>query len=470
MMGRLLLILTGIAVLLTSGPLARAAEATASATIIVTVPADAKLYFDDQPTQQTGTLRTFLTPALPLGKKHYYQLKGEVVRQGQVLSRVEKITVQAGETTRVDFRTINSAAGDAKYLYTLNNDAKQNGVVVLRQSKDGSLTEVAGSPFPTGGKGLAGGDIDEQGGIRVHGNYVLAVNPGSNSVAVLRKGVDGQLAPVPGSPFPSGGSAPLSLTMHGDLVYVANQAPPFANPSSPPNLMGFRMSKDGALTPIENAKITFPAGHGPAQIEFSPDGTTLVVTSGFQDQNTSRIHAYKVQGDGTLQEGSGSPVQPEGASGVVGFSWNPEGTRVYVSNFRGSAVTVFDVDRQNGGVKQLGQAYGDNEKAACWTAISANGKTLYVANFVSNSISVFDVHADGKLTLLGTAKRRAGMDPDTKDLAISRDGAFLYAVGSGKREIAVFRIGADRLLTELPEGKSPLRISSGQNTTGLVSD
>jgi uncharacterized protein (TIGR03000 family) len=440
------------------------------ATTVLQVPGDAKIYFDGQPTKQTGTLRTFVTPPIRPGIDFTYELRAEVVRQHQVVSRTGRISVRAGRTTRVDWRDLGRAAAAVGQLYTLTNDMQQNGVIVLKPQSDGSLMPVAGSPYPTGGKGLAGGDIDEQGAIRVHGKFVLGVNPGSNTVAVLRKGDDGKLTPVDGSPFPSGGTAPLSLTIHGNLVYVANQAPPFAKPSGAPNLMGFRLSPAGKLTPIAGSKITFPAGQGPAQVEFSPDGKTVVVTSGFQDKETSRIHAYRVQPDGTLEEGSGSPVQPKGASGVVGFSWGPRGNRVYVSNFRGSAVTVFEVDPRTAAVKQLGGAYGDKEQAACWTALSPDGKTLYVANFVSNSISAFDVHADGKLTLLDTAKRRAGMDPDTKDIEVSKDGKFLYAVGSGKREVAVFRIGADRLPVELPEGKSPLKLGTGQNTTGLVAD
>ena len=92
-------------------------------------------------------------------------------------------------------------------------------------------------------------------------------------------------------------------------------------------------------------------------------------------------------------------------------------------------------------------------------------------NFVSNSISAFDVGAGGKLTLIGTTKRRVEQTtPDTKDMAISKDGKFLYVVGSGAREISAFSVGANRMPTELPTGQSPLKLSTGQNILGLASD
>ena len=237
-----------------------------------------------------------------------------------------------------------------------------------------------------------------------------------------------------------------------------------------PNVTGFRLGGDGKLVPVEKSTVEFPADRGPAQVEFAPDGKTLAVTSGFQGEDSSAIHAYKVMGDGTLKEGEGSPANPKGASGTVGFSWTPMGGRVFVSNFRGSAVTAFDIDSTTAAVRQVGGAVSDDEKAACWSAISADGRTLYVANFVSNSISVFDVAEGGKLKLLGTAKRRAGSAPDTKDIELSKDGKYLYAVGSGAKEVAVFRIGADRLPAELPEGQSPVKLAAGQNITGLVAD
>ena len=357
------------------------------------------------------------------------------------------------------------------YVYTLNNDLTHNGIAVFHHTTDGALREVPGSPFPTGGKGTNGGDIDEQGAIRTHGKFVLAVNPGSHTIAVLQKMDKGELRPVHGSPFPSGGSTPLSIAVHGDLVYVANQAPEWAKPTVKPNITGFRLLEDGHLESISGSTMEGPVGQGPAQIEFSPDGRTLVVTAGFQDEKANRIYSYKVLASGKLMAGPGSPAMTKGASGTVGYSWLPSSDRILVSNFRGSAITVFDINSTDGGIAQKGGTYGNGEAAACWTAISADGKTLYVANFVSNSVSTFDVATDGRLLLLGNTPRRDASDkPDTKDLVLSQDGKHLYVLGSGQKQLSVFNIGSDRLPVELPMGQSPLVLTKGQNITGLATD
>jgi 6-phosphogluconolactonase (cycloisomerase 2 family) len=361
-----------------------------------------------------------------------------------------------------------ASAGSNGYAYTLNNDGIQNAVVVLSRNDDGTLTEAGGSPVATGGRGLVvptGGDFDAQGSVRVHGQHVLAVNPGSNSIAVLR--IDGdRLTPVAGSPFPSGGVTPLSVTAHGDLVYVANQAIPFMNPDVRPNVTGFRMSADGRLTPIPGSTVEFPAGQGPAQVEFSSSGAVLAVTAGFQADG--RIHTFAVQPDGRLKEGPGSPFVTREISGTVGYSWSADGRRLFVSNFRGSAVTVFGVDTTTAALEPIGPAYPNGGGAACWTALSPDGTTLYTGNFVGNSISAFAIGPDGTLSLLGTVPRRDAMAPDTKDIEISPDGKYLYAIGPMARNVAVFAIGADRLPRELPAGQSPYRVTSGQWTTGLV--
>jgi 6-phosphogluconolactonase (cycloisomerase 2 family) len=359
-----------------------------------------------------------------------------------------------------------AAAPVVGHLYTLNNDGQANAVVVLDRRADGSLNESS-PPVATGGTGLvvpSGGDFDTQGAVRIAGRHLLAVNPGSNSVAVFDISKGGKLKPVPGSPFASGGSTPLSIAVHGDLVYVANQAVPFANPTNSPNITAFRMGKDGRLTPIAGSTIEFPAGQGPGDVEFNSSGTVLAVTAGFQ--STGDLHTYAVQKGGLLKEGPGSPSKANGVSGTVGFSWAKDGRHVMVSNFRGSAVTVFSVDSATAAVTPEGMPYPNNQGASCWTAFAPDGKALYTANFVSNSVSAYSVAVDGKLTLVGSAPKRMADHPDSKDLETSPE--FLYLVGPLAKEISIFALGKDGLPKEMPEANSPYPLKTGQWTTGLA--
>ncbi len=73
----------------------------APATIYVSLPADAKLTIDDAPTASTSATRVFATPTLEGGKEYYYTLKAQVTRDGKVLSATQRVTVRAGQATRV---------------------------------------------------------------------------------------------------------------------------------------------------------------------------------------------------------------------------------------------------------------------------------------------------------------------------------------------------------------------------------
>ena len=79
---------------------------TAPATIIVSLPAEAKLSIDDAATTSTGAVRTFVSPALENGREFHYDLKAEM--NGKSLTK--RITVRAGEETRVDIDMTSVAA------------------------------------------------------------------------------------------------------------------------------------------------------------------------------------------------------------------------------------------------------------------------------------------------------------------------------------------------------------------------
>jgi len=80
-------------------------EVSAPATIVLSLPADAKVAIDGAATSSTSATRTFVTPELIPAKEFVYVLSAEIVRDGQKLTVSEQVTVRAGEETRVDFGT-----------------------------------------------------------------------------------------------------------------------------------------------------------------------------------------------------------------------------------------------------------------------------------------------------------------------------------------------------------------------------
>ena len=71
------------------------------ATIVVTLPADAKLTIDDYVTNSTSERRVFVSPALEPGKTYAYTLKAEVMRDNKPQVVTKEVTVRAGEETPV---------------------------------------------------------------------------------------------------------------------------------------------------------------------------------------------------------------------------------------------------------------------------------------------------------------------------------------------------------------------------------
>ena len=71
------------------------------ATIVVTLPEDARLTFDGEATVSTGSSRLFSTPPLERGRDFHYTLEAKVMRNGKTEASSRQITVRAGEETRV---------------------------------------------------------------------------------------------------------------------------------------------------------------------------------------------------------------------------------------------------------------------------------------------------------------------------------------------------------------------------------
>ncbi len=75
----------------------------APATLIVSVPAEARLTVDGQITSSTSTQRVFVTPALSLDRVYNYTIEAEYVRDGKLVKISKEVAVKAGDETRVRF-------------------------------------------------------------------------------------------------------------------------------------------------------------------------------------------------------------------------------------------------------------------------------------------------------------------------------------------------------------------------------
>src|SRR4051794_1496263 len=310
-----------------------------------------------------------------------------------------------------------SAASDTPgAVFTLTNAASGNAVAYFARRAQGSLSYVGA--FPTGGTGT-GANLGSQSSVALSddGRDLYAVNAGSNSISVFAVEQNGLRLETQ---FSSGGRTPISVTAHGDVLYVLNIGSATIN--------GFTTSG----TPIASQPLL---GANPAQVAFSPSGDELVVT----EKATKTIDTYAVVG-GIAQPGVSSASA--GAT-PFGFAFDNLG-RLFVSEAAGSA-SSYSVDST--GAHVISGAVPTFQGAPCWLVTSKNGKFAYTANAAAGSISGFSIAGDGSLALLGSTPGLA----HPLDEAVSNNGRFLYVLNDGRHDIAGYRIAADGSLTPLGE-------------------
>ncbi len=350
------------------------------------------------------------------------------------------------------------------HLYVNNNSAGQNTIAAFDRHADGSLTAIPGSPFPTGGAGT-GVPFGSAGGLQqtADGRYLLATDPGSNEVSVLRIKSGGGLRVS--DVVPSNGIAPVSIAVHDSLVYVANGG------AGGSNYTGFRLNPGGRLRPIAHSTYPLPDDALPGHVLISPDGRRLVGTRVGPNAGPSFIDAFRIGAHGRLDPAPGSPF-PAQRIGPFGSAFSPtHGNQLFVSNAHDGAgagsVSVYDVAADGSLSALSGSPFADNQTAPCWVALSPDGHALFAINTAVPSISRYAVGRDGSLTLAGSTPFASPTGLKPFDAAVSPGGRFLYVVDAGAAKISAFAIDGTSL-TEV--AGSPVAIPGGVAPFGMVVD
>jgi 6-phosphogluconolactonase len=354
-----------------------------------------------------------------------------------------------------------SPAHVAGHVYVNDNTAGTNTIAAFDRHADGSLTPVDGSPFPAGGAG-AGKGLASQGAVQVtdNGRYLLAVDAGSNQVSVLRIEHDGSLRLV--SVASSGGALPDSVTVHGDLVYVANSG------AGDSNYTGFILAHHGELIPLPGSTVTLPATAAPADVLFNQNGTKLVGT----EVGPSVIDSFTVGRNGLLTAAPDSPLAAQGL-GPFGSEFRPTNpNQLFVSNAHNvgagtGTISAFN-DAQNGNLSPIGSSpFADLQTAPCWVEISSNGQFLFTVNTGSGEISRYSIAPNGTLTLLGSTPVGATGGVGAVDARLSPDGRTLYVDESRIGKVGEFAVNGGSL-TEL--AGSPVSLPAGATPAGVATN
>jgi 6-phosphogluconolactonase (cycloisomerase 2 family) len=329
--------------------------------------------------------------------------------------------------------------GSPGAVYSLTNAAAGNQLAVFQRNAQGGLT-LAGM-VPTGGLGTGSG-LGSQGALALgaNGRTLYAVNAGSNSITVFRLRDNG---PKMIQVIDSGGILPISLAVRSDLLYVLNAG---GNAGGVDQITGFHIGALGLLERLPNSSLPLSAPTtNPAQVGFSTDGGTLVVT----EKNTNLIDTYVVGRNGYA---TGPNVQHSSGTEPFGFRFNKQGYLIVSEAFGGSpsAASSYQVDRNTGALTVVSPSVPAEQNAACWVAVTDNGKLAFTSNTASGTITGFSVASTGALTRLdanGLSGMTGGAPADSS--IVGNRYLYVLAVISGEPQVFGFMINRDGSLVSL---------------------
>ena len=330
-----------------------------------------------------------------------------------------------------------AADGNAGAVYTQSNAASGNVVYVYNRAADGTLTPAG--MVATGGMGTGAG-LGSQGAVTLSEDkrLLFVVNAGSNDVSVFRVRPNG-LTLV--DRMYSGGMMPVSVASRGSLLFVLNAG-------GDGNISGFRVGWNDHILPLDNSTrpLSQKGNTGAAQIAFNREGDTLIVT----EKATNKIDTYPVAGWGVL---SGPMVHPSAGTTPFGFDVGKRGALIVSDAFGGaanaSALSAYRVTRDSFDV--VTAVAPTTQTAACWVAVTGDGKYAFTTNAGSDSISSYAIGNDDSLTLLAARAGEPGPGSHPTDMALSNNSQYLYVLNAFTHTMSGFSVGADGSLTPVTQ-------------------
>src|SRR5690242_17757707 len=271
-----------------------------------------------------------------------------------------------------------TAANGAGAVFAMSDNLSGNTVVAFDRGANGGLHQAA--VYPTGGLGgqLVGSVVDHtasQGALALDraSGLLYAVYAGSDTVTVFDVHGDrlGKRQVIS-----SGGAFPVSIAVHGNLVYVLNAR-------DGGSIQGYRrfgrtLVKVAAwhrglgLDPAATPEFT----HTPGQVAFTPDGSRLVVTT---KAGSNAVDVFGIDRLGAPSVRPAVNTLPGAVPFAVAFD---RSGHLVVVEAGTNAVATFALQR-NGTLTPIRTA-ATGQAATCWI-VGVHG-SVYAANAGSGNL------------------------------------------------------------------------------------
>ncbi len=356
------------------------------------------------------------------------------------------------------------------FVYVLNTKGSAGSISAYTiDSVSGAITQVANSPFDSGGQYPIADAVDNK------SKWLYVVHEIDNTVVQFTIGTDGKLYKKATVNTP--GTYPIAVTIDpaSKFLFVVDSYAPGFNGVAPPNINPLQTntvptqgcvavykisSTDGTLSSVANggqscfpigtpvvgsqpigvtatsfvnylyvadqgthsifaysvdpgsgqltplATNNFQAGVKPSAIISDPTGRFVYVT----DQYQNEILAYNVLSGGALQSQLNGPF----ATDLYPYSMavDPRGKFLYVTNYNANNVYAYVIDSATGNpVRGAGGTFGTGTGPTCIAIEPAYGRYVYTANFIDNSVTGFklDPHSGALTTVLNSPFPSGGL-------------------------------------------------------------
>lgn len=298
-----------------------------------------------------------------------------------------------------------------KFLFVSNQGANSVSAFSVNTGT-GTLTAVAGSPFATGARptGIA---VDPM------GRFVFVANQAADSISVFSIGANGALSPVAGSPFTAGNPFGLAVNAAGTLLFASNF--PDSSVSDLNSVSAFQIGANGVLNPIAGSPFSTSSTAGFASsigLAIDPAGKFLLVG----DHMAQAIVPFNITSTGALTPVSVLPAPAPACSvschnNPLRLAVHPNDQFVYATNVQAGTVSLFKMT--NGVLSSIAEVPAGQHPFG--VALDPTAGFLFVVNKMDNSISGYSVNSStGALASLSASPFSGSLNAPTDIVVIAR--------------------------------------------------